>query len=261
MAYQGNKLNSSIALNANELIDISFDVRTDSGGKDPDFASKTLRQYHKLLWSKTLPNGEPFILDDTIEGAYLYHKSHLGEFYLASDSVIHTYFYWKRTQHIIEQIPIDEMNYFYGLAYTIGGIMIFPGNRIDGLNTMNQERGMNRKINDRIDLTLECIRRYYIGEDSPLKNTIERYDDFFSLFEDFKGYCEFFLLQDLVEDKEINNFSKIKFFLPFQGFISNPLPLTVEEYLVYKKNNIEFLHNRNNKIKNYCQEICKKEYE
>lgn len=239
----------------NNHIDINFDVRSDSGGKDPDYASKTLRNYHKLLWSKNLPNGCYFELDDTVVNAYLYHKSELGEFYLASDSVIHTYYKWKRTQYIIEQIPIAEMEFFYGLAYTIGGIMIFPGNRIDGLNTMNQERGTNRKINDRMDLTLECIRRYYLNEDSPLMATIKRYGDFFDLFEGFKGYCEFFLLQDLVEDSEINNFSKIKFFLPFNGFISNPLPLSVDEYIDYKRNNIAFLNNRNNRINDYCHEF------
>ena len=34
-------------------------------GKDPDVCSPTLRQYHKLLWSKALPGGRPFDLDDT----------------------------------------------------------------------------------------------------------------------------------------------------------------------------------------------------
>ena len=38
-------------------IDVNFDVQTDSGGKDPDYASPTLRSFHQLLWSKLLPNG------------------------------------------------------------------------------------------------------------------------------------------------------------------------------------------------------------
>jgi hypothetical protein len=38
-------------------IDIAFDFRTDSDGKDPDTHSPTLRQYHKRLWSKALPRG------------------------------------------------------------------------------------------------------------------------------------------------------------------------------------------------------------
>ena len=39
-------------------IDIHFDVRTDSYGKDPDSGSPTLKAYHQLLWSKPLPNGQ-----------------------------------------------------------------------------------------------------------------------------------------------------------------------------------------------------------
>ena len=39
------------------LIDTSFDFRTDASGKDPDAYSPTLRQYHRLLWSKPLPSG------------------------------------------------------------------------------------------------------------------------------------------------------------------------------------------------------------
>jgi hypothetical protein len=46
------------------------------------------------------------------------------------------------------------------ISYTIGGMMVFPGNAIDGKWTINQARGCLRKISDRFDLTLECIRRY-----------------------------------------------------------------------------------------------------
>lgn len=230
-------------------IDIHFDVRTDSNGKDPDFASSMLRRYHQLLWSKRLPNDKIFKLE-TDKDSYLVHRSDLGEFYLASDSIIHTYYKWRRMQHIIVQIPENEMQYFYDLAYTIGGFIIFPSNKFNGRNTLNQERGMNRQINDRIDLTLECIRRYYNKENSPLYDTIKRYHDFFMLFSDFRGYCEFFLLQDLIDDD-----MKIKFFLPFEGFINNPLPSNVEEYKAFMNNNIEFLLKRNSRIKQYNDTI------
>jgi|SRR3954463_344492 len=76
------------------VIDTSFDFRSDAGGKDPDVYSPTLRQYHKLLWSKPPPSGSLFDLDDTVRGAYLYHRSELGEFFLASDSVIPTFTRW-----------------------------------------------------------------------------------------------------------------------------------------------------------------------
>ena len=40
------------------MIDITFDFRTDSRCKDPDTYSPTLNAYHRALWSKKLPNGE-----------------------------------------------------------------------------------------------------------------------------------------------------------------------------------------------------------
>ena len=37
-------------------IDVTFDFRRDTPkGKDPDTHSNMLRRYHKLLWSKRLP--------------------------------------------------------------------------------------------------------------------------------------------------------------------------------------------------------------
>ena len=39
------------------IIDTNFLVDSDTpSGKDPDKYSPTLRRYHKLLWSKPLPN-------------------------------------------------------------------------------------------------------------------------------------------------------------------------------------------------------------
>jgi len=232
-------------------IDITYDVRTDSNGKDPDNSSLTLRKYHKILWSKYLPNGQLFELNDNKSGVYLYHKSELGEYQLSSDSIIHTYFKWKRTQHIISKIPEEEMKYFYNLAYTIAGFMIFPGNKINNLPTINQERGMNGKINDRIDLTLECIRRFYINEESPMTNTINRYKDYFYLFSNFKGYCEYFLLHDLVS----TDYLKVIFFLPFDNFNSFPLPNNLDEYSRYRIGNIDFLNKRNRRIFDYSNNI------
>ena len=42
-------------------IDISFDFRDDvRANTDPDIHSKTLKLYHKILWSKPLPSGNNF---------------------------------------------------------------------------------------------------------------------------------------------------------------------------------------------------------
>jgi len=63
-------------------IDIDFDFYSDTPpNKDPDSYSPTLRSYHKLLWSKSLPSGAEFKLVDTTPYVYLHHKSELGEFF------------------------------------------------------------------------------------------------------------------------------------------------------------------------------------
>ena len=112
--------------------------------------------------------------------------------------------------------------------------------------TINSSRGLNRSIKDRFDLTLECIRRFYINESSPLSDTFQRYSSFFSLFQDFRGYKDFFLLQDLVEGNDLS----IKFFLPFDSFDQPPLPSNVEEYQSYKKHLIGFVRARNQRMLN-----------
>src|SRR5688500_16691555 len=104
------------------LIDTSFDFRTDAGGKDPDSNTPTLRRYHKLLWSKPLPNGRLFDLDDSIRGVYLRHHSDIGEFFLCSDSVIPTFSRWGAVSHIIRLFADDEIEAFRCIGYTIGGM-------------------------------------------------------------------------------------------------------------------------------------------
>ena len=232
-----------------EIIDITYDFRKDVNynGSDVDKYSSTLKLYHKYLWSKPLPNGKPFILDDKKEYVYLYAKVDSQEFYLSSDTITHTYSFWKRTQNVIQQIPVKDIEHFRYIAKTIGGFIIFPCKEKDNKNhgnSINQKRGMNNKICDRFDLTLECIRRFYLGVTNPLFETLKRYDDFFELFSGFKGYCEHFLLQDLVD----SDYSSVKFFLPFNDFESSPYPKSVDEYYSYKKNIIEFVVCRNNRI-------------
>ncbi len=191
-------------------IDTTYDFRTDARGKDPDTYSPTLRQYHRHLWSKPLPGGLSFALTDTKPGAYLHHRSEVGEFFLSSDSVIPSFTRWKRLKHITEQFPEAENEAFRTIGYTIGGMMVFPGNVIDGKQTINGARGFNSKIADRFDLTLECVRRHYLGEGSPLGETLLRYADFFALFEAFEGYVEFFHLEDLLSpDRSTVHFFKL----------------------------------------------------
>ena len=228
-------------------IDIAFDFRSDTPqGKDPDALSPTLRRYHKLLWSKPLPSGVVFELVDTTPGVYLHHRSQLGEFWLASDTVIPTFRKEARLSHIFEQIP-EELATFNSIGYTIGGMMLFPGNRVGGQMTINGARGFHPRIKDRFDLTVECIRRHYLNEDSPLSATLARYADYFRLFGDFRGYVEFFLLQDLVTD----DFSAVKFFSPFEDFNSSPVPDSMDAYLDYRELAVGFIEARNQRIQTW----------
>ena len=51
------------------IIDTEFNFYSDANGGDPDSASPTLKNYHKTLWSKSLPNGAVFDLSDNRSGA------------------------------------------------------------------------------------------------------------------------------------------------------------------------------------------------
>jgi hypothetical protein len=227
------------------LVDTSFDFRTDSNGQDPDFASPKLRRCHKILWSKTLPSGAPFNLDAANGGPYLHHpRSKVGEFFLSSDGIIATFSRRPSMSHIVDQIPSATIDEFNTIASTIAGFLVWPGRQIDGMWTINQARGCLRNISDRIDLTLECVRRHYEGEDSSLALTLTRYGDFFALFTDFHGYVDFFLLQDLVTD----DYSTVRFFMPFDKFETSALPKDVDTYQEYRRLSTEFVHRRNRRI-------------
>ncbi len=230
-------------------IDTSFNFKSDTPAeKDPDTWSPTLAAYHKLLWSKSLPNGRVFTLEYEKPPFYLRHRSDVGEFCLSSDTVVPSF--RKKT---IDGVAKDEMN-FGGLGYTIGGMMVFPAIPIERKWTINQARGCNRKISDRFDLTVECIRRYYSDAQSPLDDVLRRYVDFFTLFRDFAGYVEFFHLQDVVN----SDFTAVKFFLPFEDFeATSPIPQSRDAYLQYRSAAIDFLNARNQRIQNWVAKNIK----
>lgn len=224
------------------FVDTSFDMRTDTPpGRDPDSHSPTLRRYHQLLWDKALPSGRRLELRSDVPGAYLLHKSDLGRFRLSSDTIANSH--RKRLSHFYSAMPTGENERFHRLGYTIGGSLVFPGNRVNGNQTINQRRGTHRLIEDRIDLTLECIRRHYSNEESPLSTTLAFYADFFALFECFEGYVDFFLLQDLVTPR-----SEVAFFLPFDGFRPSPLPGDLAAYREYRERTLAFVESRNRRI-------------
>ena len=155
-----------------------------------------------------------------------------------------TFTKWASLRHITRVFTDEENAAFRRVGYTIGTYIIFPGYKIGGRQTINGARGFNRRIADRFDLTLECIRRHYAGGASPLGETLARYGDFFALFENFRGYIDFFLLQDLVTPDA----SAIRFFMPFDDFSTPGVPRNAEQYIEYRRLCIEFADARNRRI-------------
>lgn len=105
---------------------------------------------------------------------------------------------------------------------TIGGHILFPKGK--GY-TVNQARGVT--YCDRLDLTLWAIKQWYIDKNvsSKIKNSLDRYSDWFSKFSDgsddngFNNFIKFNKLEEwvdkdgniynLVESDFKNNFKKI----------------------------------------------------
>lgn len=215
-----------------------------AGGADPDSKSKTLRLYSQLLWSKPLPNGEVMQLEDGRSKFYLRWK----DFYFSNDSITASFRYYQNRPflEIIKKEVKDYHefveNYLHKL-YQIGGEVILPS----AIGGINQTRGFRSDIRDRWDLTLECIRRYYNGEESPLKEVLDKNKTFFDLFVDFKGYVDYFFFQDLVDDK----YSKVILWLDTPFFIKNPIPKTKEQYFDFINKEIDFVEKRNKRIEEY----------
>ncbi len=232
--------------------DPTFPFSSDAGGKDPDIASPTLRAYHQGLWTKPLPSGELFdlVYDDT----YLAYRTPHMTFVLSSDASIPTWSRWKRMHHIISQFPDHESVNFRRIAGQMGAMMLFPRNRVEGQAGINAARGFTARIADRLDLTLECIRLFYLGttdsRSNPLGPVLERYPEFFALFGSFAEYVDFFLLQDLVDV----TVSQIHFFLPSDDFTRPSRAQTPEDYAHYRSKATAFVQARNARMLKHAQQ-------
>lgn len=217
---------------------------------DPDANSRTLRELHKILWSKELPNGEQL---DLVACSYNGLKWEKENITFSSDS-IGTGFIWSQYAEKLQEFYkikgdqfLKDIHEFTLYCYTIGVFIIFP--RYDMNKSINVQRGRNALVKDRFDITLECIRKFYLQDktDNPLYEVFDDNKSFFALFTDFKGYVDFFFLQDMIND----DYTKVK---PFLSFKNGPLPRTADEYDEYRKNSIEFIKKRNERIKKYLNE-------
>jgi len=216
-----------------------------SFNNDPDSSSKKLRETHQMVWSRKLPCGKFLKLEMGDKKDYLTW----GNFRFGSDTIIISFRY-KKNRPFMEQYKKFNKNYhryiedYIHKSYTIGGSIIFPKKG----GGINQTRGCNPFIKDRFDLTLECIRRYYNGEESPLTKVLEENREFFDLFVDFKGYVNFFFLNDLVDNK----FETVKFWGKENNLdIVNPIPKTNEDFELWIENELKFVALRNKRIAEY----------
>lgn len=245
-------------------IDTSFDFTRDTpkywenfwlnrsglgrGGADPDSKSKLLQLYHQALWSRRLPNGQVMELQIGRRGGS--YCLQWENFIFASDLLVNGY-RWLRLKSLLSDLERAIPNYrfftenYVRKTYTIGGMMIFPRRRW----SINQSRACNPKILDRVDLTFECIRRFYANEDSPLFKALERDRDFFELFVDFKGFVDFFLLQDIVSE----DYGAVNIFFGSGDFSENPLPKNVDQWLVWREKSADFIDRRNRRIADFVE--------
>jgi hypothetical protein len=167
------------------------------------------------------------------------------------DSITASFLHWRfpLKESVEQQIPnfAEWKKDYWHKTYTIGGSIIFPMHPW----SMNQARGCSVKICDRWDLTLECIRRFYAGEPTPLDKALEKDREFFNLFVDFKGYVDFFLLQDCVDE----NYN-VKFALETTLFDSKRMPKTLDEYQMWIDSQIDFVTKRGRRIEEYIHKGC-----
>ena len=208
-----------------------------AGNCDPDVSSRAMQNDQQKAWAKQLPNGELFNLEISPTDYLVWKDMRFG-----SDSII-TSFRWRKNRELLESVKDSMSDYrafvedFLRRTYTIGGEIIFPKHR----NSINQNRGTNPLICDRFDITLECIRRYYVGEESPLSKILETDKQFFDLFVDFRGYVDFFALNDLVSA----DYGSIEFWDDWKDFGDNVIPATPDTYLKFLENELAFVEKRN----------------
>ena len=186
--------------------------------KDPDAYSPTLNAYHRALWSKELPNGEAMELQSG-RAPYAFKWK---DFWFSSDTIIVEMTHLKNKK-IIDQVREQYSDFDAWCEHLL-------------------------RRSYRWDLTLECIRRHYAGEESPLSKVIEGDKAFYDLFVDFKGYVDFFFMQDCVSE----DYSSVDIWMGDASFVKSGLPETVEDYFKFLVKEHIFLDKRNARIQEYC---------
>lgn len=218
---------------------------------DPDENSPKLRLDHELLWTKRLSSGvlfAPTAPANRRDGYLIFSDSSGGRHWYGSDAITNSYTGRSRPASLVGAIADlndCEKPRYLDPPYTIGSAMIWPVRSKDQ-PTINQARGLRPQIADRMDLTLECIRRHYAREpESPLSDVLSAYADFFRLFEGgWVEFVDFFHFHDLVTP----DYRKVRFFLPFDDFEPSGLPATKEDYIAYREATLQFIAGRGRRM-------------
>ena len=248
------------------VFDLSFDYETDRPAKtnsDADRDSPRLRLDHELLWTKRLRSGvtfAPTAPSARRDGYLIWTDGSGARHWYGSDSITHSYTKWPSPKALAEAKAAlsDEQRALYlSPQYTIASSTIWPVRSKD-LPTINTARGFGRTgkvLRDRIDLTLECIRRHYEGADNTLASVLTAYGDFFTLFEGFAEFTEFFHFQDLVRP----DFSAVRSLMCSDEVLAQPdfereaTPTNVEEYVTYREATLEFITRRGNRMADWVE--------
>ena len=148
--------------------------------RDPDAWNDDLRESHRLLWSRPLPTERAWSFE-AARGWYLKCGSSVAgepaDWSIGSDNVATTHS--NSYPQLAAAIPGYENRHLHEFC-TIGGYLVFPNGRDQTRATqakprswtINQAKGCDRRIFDRIDLTLEAIRLYYAGVISRDRNPL-----------------------------------------------------------------------------------------
>ncbi|WP_404385276.1 hypothetical protein LL946_04710 [Knoellia locipacati] len=233
--------------------DDEFNFETDhprATKPDADSDSPTLRTYHQRLWSKKLRSGAMFVLEAPAvrrEGYLIYADASGDQHWFGSDAITNSYTRWLRPKSLVTSIAAltsEQKARYLHPPYTVGSTMIWPVRSKDR-PTINQARGTRSPIADRMDLTLECVRRHYLGEGgSPLADVLAAYGDFFALFEGFNEFVDFFHFQDLVTP----DYESVRFYLPLEDFTRSGLPQSVDEYMTCMEATLSLIQNRQRRM-------------
>ena len=198
--------------------------------KDPDSLSDGLRTSQYLLYRKKLPGLTERLVWEGMT--------------LSSDVIITMMNFYNYS--VVKALKDDprfrpKVEKFMHTIYRIGGEIVFPQHQF----SVNQKRG--NAANDRFDLTLLCIQRYYEHSEDlpsvPLKNLLEvisNDSDFFDAFGSFKDYVDTFFLNDLVD----NNYNTVL-------WIDNHERPKAHEYEILMEKQMEFLEKRSKRISDY----------